>query len=184
MMSNSQSIRASPAWSWTSRIWIILQNREVMVDINPHQKHTWLSTSSIMKHCNTSFSRKPQGNTNINTHKLSHLYHASFTYFEICSVQPDAAFVVCRMFMFRGIYSQFPPFSPQRTRTHFRSFSFTFIYNPRPLSDKAKRVFQNDYKARQVSKMDAFSLCVVHVLIFDTYLYQYTFIGHMHTFKS
>lgn len=41
---------------------------------------------------------------------------------------------------------------PARRRRHFRSFSFTFIHYPWAPSDKAKRVFQNDCKARQVSK--------------------------------
>lgn len=71
--------------------------------------------------------------------------------------------------MFRGICSQFPPFNPPthtRTHAHTLSLSFTFIYYPRPPSDKAKRVFQNDYKARQVSKMYTF----IHILYMSFYL--------------
>lgn len=41
---------------------------------------------------------------------------------------------------------------PARERRHFRSFSFTFIHYPWVPTDKAKRLFWNDCKARQVSE--------------------------------
>lgn len=90
--------------------------------------------------------------------------------FKNLSVQPESASVVCRMFMFRGIYSQFPPSAPPNTHTHFHSFSFTpFITHARRSIDKARRIFRNDYKTRQVSNTDTFYLYVSFCLVHNIY---------------